>query len=281
MRSSTVRLIVWSVFGALILAVMLALFVKPSLFGKLSFPSFSITDISYANADLYTAGGGEVSGVIRSLDIEWINGEVRLERYDGTQVIVEETPSRDAEEALQVHWYNDGGELKIRYAASGIRRLDNINKSLLVKLPRELALAELAIEAVSADITVDGISGKALEIQTVSGGVEAVDIDFEETEVESVSGNAVLSFAESALPETIDADSVSGEMTVYLAHDIGFTVEIDSVSGDFHSDFAFKILGKNRYEAVGRSNVRIKLDSVSGDLNVKTKSIVDSGRDNG
>lgn len=268
MKGSTVRLIIWSVFGALVLAVLLVLFFKPSLLAGISFSFPSFSSLRYENAELYTAGGGEVSGVVESIDIDWVNGEIKIEAYDGVDVVIEESANTN-DEALLVHWYNDSGELKIRFAESGTHQMTNIVKDLTVKLPKKIYLDKLDIEVVSADIQLLGISGAELELVTVSGKVESDGISFDAVEAESVSGNIALSIAKDCVPTRIDCDSVSGNAILILDSEAGFTAEIDSVSGDFKSEFAIIADGKNQYRAAGRGNTEIDFDSVSGDLNVK------------
>ena len=49
---------------------------------------FAFTGYRYENADKYTAGGSEINGTVRSLDIHWINGKVTLLNHSGNTVLV-------------------------------------------------------------------------------------------------------------------------------------------------------------------------------------------------
>ncbi len=272
MKSSTIRLIIWSVFGVLVLAVFLVLFLCPSIFGEIDFGFPSFSTLHYDDAEKYTAGGGEVVGIVEELDIEWVSGDIGIEIYDGTAVVIEES-ANTTDEKLCVHWYNDGGTLKIRFAESGTHNMSNVVKDLTVKLPKKTLLDKLEIDAVSADMKLDGLFGKELELVTVSGKIEGVALSFDKIEVESVSGNVELALADACVPKAIDCDSVSGNVTLRLPSDAGFTAEIDSVSGDFRSNFATVAEGKNKFRAAGQGDTEISLDSVSGDLHVEMSSI--------
>jgi hypothetical protein len=118
------------------------------------------------------------------------------------------------------------------------------------------ARADLDLEAVSADVDVQGSQARRLEISSVSGDVAVAGSSLGELHVETVSGNARL------LVDTSRAkvDSVSGD--IRLEGKISGEVSMESVSG-------------NAGLAAG-SLRRMDFSTVSGDANLQL-SLADGG----
>lgn len=267
MKNSTVKLIVWSVIAVLILGIMLALFFTPSIFKNLNiiFPFSSVN--YYSNSENYQVGAGSADGV-KSIRIEWIDGKIEVVPGSGTSVEFSEDASGSLSEDQQLHWYNDNGTLYLRYAASGVRLLGNLNKTLKVTVPEGLTLDELKIDAVSADTEIGEIRADTLDVDGVSGRVGS-DGAFREVKLDSVSGNVTLRFQNpNGVPEKIDSDSVSGNMSLFLPEGTGFSARIDSVSGDISTDFALTQMSKKQI-VCGDGKLVIDIESVSGDLEIR------------
>ena len=146
---------------------------------------------------------------------------------------------------------------------SGITISDDQSSNLVVSIPRSLAeggLDSVKINAVSADLELFGINAKELILTTISGNsmvngsFDGVTVSTTSGEVSfngtfadgmfnTVSGNLFIN-ADSAI-RTFDAQSVSGEVSLSIPADTGFTLEFDSVSGDFFSgDFSVRNSGE-------------------------------------
>ena len=76
-------------------------------------------------------------------------------------------------------------------------------------------------------------------------------------------------FRSEKAPTSIEAETVSGEIILYLPEDTGFTAELDSVSGEFKCDFEVSEK-KDRYQSGDSSNY-YEFDTVSGDVRIKKK----------
>ncbi len=181
-------------------------------------------------------------------------------------------------------------------------------KALVIELPESCALKELDVESVSANVTVEaaaamteidvetisghqtlmGLSGTTLSLSTVSGGLNAEDCAFDELDVESVSGDVKMEGrfdimdAQStsgnihlyctAVPRSIEAETVSAEITVYLPADAGFTAALDTVSGDIESEFAAVSSGKSM--TAGDGACQCRFESVSGGVSIRKLAAV-------
>ncbi|MGM9650709.1 MAG: DUF4097 family beta strand repeat-containing protein [Faecousia sp.] len=285
MKGSKVRIIIWSAVGAVVLALLVVLLLKPSLLGRINLrlPNFTGV-VYYDNDERYTAGAAEVENV-RQIEVDWVSGSVEIIPYDGQTVLLEETASAELEASQQLHWLLDGDTLKIHFAKSGARGLDTVEKHLTIQVPGTLALTELSVETVSADVTVTGCTaqelsvdttsgdlhiqdagGEELDLDTVSGNMTGEELTFSKVDGESVSGEMALAFQYGFCPREAEFDSVSGNVTLTLPENSGFTAEFDSVSGDFSSELACT-QAKGVY-ICGDGSARLSVNTTSGNMQV-------------
>ena len=155
---------------------------------------------------------------IRSLDIEWIDGNVNIEYYDGEKIYIEENGSHSRPMCYKI----DGTTLKIdEYRNKNKLGINNASKDLTVKLP-------LSYKADEIDISVDfdfAISPREIDTESVSGSVEITlpfDVTGYNASFETVSGALTTKdfgnsshFGDGSV--IIDGDSVSGNLTVRKA----------------------------------------------------------------
>ena len=136
---------------------------------------FALTGYHYENADRYTAGGSEITGTVRSLDIDWISGRVRLTSSSGNTVSISETSDKPISGDFQLRWLLDGDTLRIRYAKAGFRQagLTGQQKELLVTLPEGIELKDVKIAATSADLMIPSLQADSLKLTTTSGNITA------------------------------------------------------------------------------------------------------------
>ena len=104
------------------------------------------------------------------------------------------------------------------------------------------------------DLTVSNVSGEL----DFSGSCRTAKVD-------TVSGDCTLTLI--AAPNSIDLDSVSGQLVVALPENTGFTAELDSLSGKLYSDFATTYQDDTMRYLDGAC--KISMDSVSGDLRIR------------
>ncbi len=243
----------------------------------------------YDNADRYTPirEGSYPASDIASLDIDWLDGEVVLETYSGTDIEFEEESIASLEQDEQMHIYQDGKNLNIKYMASGLSKAPKAKK-LVVRIPESHMLSELSLESVSANVSLCGISTVELEVDTVSGEIlldktilyKDADINTVSGDVsaaifgkvydisaESVSGKLELSFENA--PDHLEVESVSGDVKITVPENSGFSLKIDSVSGDMDSSLELlKDGGKYLY---GDASSRFDVETVSGNLIIQKK----------
>lgn len=283
-RNAIARIIIWSLVAVLLTSLLVVgISSSPSSFfsGDWSLGTIGVT---YKNSALYNVGGGTVTDEFQSIKVNWTNGKINIEAYDGEDTVISETEVAEKENKLR--WRVEDGVLKIQQMAAGMRfgLKQTPKKTLTVKIPSNVAegLKAVTSDSVSAEVTITGISASdKIEIDTVSGGAnlknirtEKLDIDtvsgsikaageFTELESDSVSGDVSVS---SATPlKKLDCDSTSGNIRLTIPKNSGFTLKADTVSGDISCGLPTVSESKNR-RVCGDGSADFETDTVSGDL---------------
>lgn len=283
-RNAIARIVIWSLVAVLLTSLLVVgISSSPSSFfsGDWSLGTIGVT---YKNSALYNVGGGTVTDEFQSIKVNWTNGKINIEAYDGEDTVISETEVAEKENKLR--WRVEDGVLKIQQMAAGMRfgLKQTPKKTLTVKIPSNVAegLKAVTSDSVSAEVTITGISASdKIEIDTVSGGAnlkniktEKLDIDtvsgsikaageFTELESDSVSGDVTVS---SATPlKKLDCDSTSGNIRLTIPKNSGFTLKADTVSGDISCGLPTVSESKNR-RVCGDGSADFETDTVSGDL---------------
>lgn len=283
-RNAIARIIIWSLVAVLLTSLLVVgISSSPSSFftGDWSLGGIGVT---YKNSAFYNVGGGTVTDEFHSIKVNWTNGKINIEAYDGEDTVISETEVAEKENKLR--WRVEDGVLKIQQMAAGMRfgLKQTPKKTLTVKIPSNVAegLKAVTSDSVSAEVTITGISASdKIEIDTVSGGAnlkniktEKLDIDtvsgsikaagkFTELESDSVSGDVTVS---SATPlKKLDCDSTSGNIRLTIPKNSGFTLKADTVSGDISCGLPTVSESKNR-RVCGDGSADFETDTVSGDL---------------
>ena len=125
----------------------------------------------------------------------------------------------------------------------------------------ELRCEGLYISTVSGEAEIEG-SMEKLRCSSTSGEIRASGLpEGCQVETDTVSGNTELRFE--GCPGDIEADSVSGKVSLYLPGNMGFELDYDSVSGDLDCDFP-----QLRGVFGDRVMFSIDVDTTSGDLDI-------------
>ena len=286
-RNAIARIVIWSLVTVLLTSLLIVgINASPSSFFTGDW-SLGIIGVTYKNSALYNVGGGTVTDEFHSIKVNWTNGKINIESYDGEDTVISETEVAEKENKLR--WRVEDGVLKIQQMAAGMRfgLKKTPKKTLTVKIPSSAAekLKNVNTDSVSAEVNIIGIaaSGK-IEIDTVSGSAALksiktarLDIDtvsgevnaegeISELESDSVSGDITVS---SAIPlEKLDCDSTSGNIRLTIPKNSGFTLKADTVSGDISCGLPTVSESKNR-RVCGDGSADFETDTVSGDLIIK------------
>ena len=270
---------------------------------------FNGTGYTFANAEKYTAGDAEIAEPVNNLEIDWVEGQVRIEYADQNTVTLRETAPRAIGEDQKLRWWLDGDTLRLHYAKSGWRQLfgifnGNNSKTLTLTLPEGTAMERAVIHTVSADQVIPALKARTMELTATSGDMQ-VTAEAEDIRVNTVSGDQTLRLTGTAQRAELTAISgdvraeieasgetkisttsgqvslkagktdrteistVSGDVSVALPEEPGFTAEVSTVSGKLDSTMPLTKEGSTYISGDGSEAVEIS--TVSGDIRVEAQ----------
>lgn len=125
---------------------------------------------------------------------------------------------------------------------------------------------KIAADASSGDITITADKVKEIKTDTSSGKVKINVGEADTVSTNSSSGDAELQFGK--MPGSLNMDTSSGDITLCVPKDAGFTANYDTASGSFDSDLKFSKKGDSYIFGDGTNKVDI--DTSSGDVTIKT-----------
>lgn len=266
-RGSTASGVVRIVIFTLLALALVAVLVFSVGFSSTSGPISDLSCIwNTSQVDGIPSPSGSVSAEeVSRLAIHWVAGSIRVEPSENaTDISFRLTGEDDAK--FPMVWSQSGDTLILSYTQTNkipisvnVRR-----KDLVVTVPAGWAAQDISIDNVSGDMTLTDITVTGLTVRNVSG-----ELDFSGScrtaEVSTVSGDCTLTLT--AAPNSIDLDSVSGQLVVALPENTGFTANLDSLSGKLYSDFATTYQDDTMRYLDGAC--KISMDSVSGDLRIR------------
>ena len=265
---------------------------------------FNGVGATYAHAEKYTAGGTEITGTVRKLEISWTEGKVNLVT-GGSGLSVSETATKELSDDQQLRWWLDGDTLRIQYCKSGLRTnlfSFGLGKELTVTLPEGMTLEDVTVETASAEVAATDLRAENAEISSASGKVNLkLDGGTQKVEVSTASGNIQIaaSSAEKIRAESasgaidlradravkaelhsvsgavraelggfdeLQIETVSGAVNAYLPKGQGFTADVSTVSGSFSCGFAAQTQGSRTI--FGDGSAKVRCSTVSGSINL-------------
>lgn len=243
---------------------------------------------------------------IETIDISWVDGSVSVVPYDGATIAFSESSLTGIPEKYALSYAVNGSTLTIQYSVSDINwNTDwwNLSKKLEVLVPKALAgdFKNLRVDAVSASVNVNDISGDKVGLSTVSGSIDATNVTANTLDLETASGslkttactidsvqansvsgaiklegsfNTVLADAvsgsssvkSSVCPTRVRMDTVSGACSLAIPESSGFTARYSTVSGGFSCAFPATI--SNDRATYGDGSADFSFNTVSGSIQI-------------
>lgn len=274
-RNAIIRIILFSVIAFVLLCVLLAGLGQSSFAKPVSSQIVSVQ----STGEKHEFAPGEVSEIF----ISWASGDIDIQPADQDTVTVSEERSGGSSMVVR----HRGSTLEIEAGESkwGIGFGKSTQKDLTVRVPRDWLCQSLEISAAAAGIWVDGLPITNVVLNTASGNCVFTDCTVEKMQVNAVSGDldysGVLKKLElkgasadcnlwlSDAPATIEMNTASGELNLFLPDNCGFTLDRSSLSGAFQSDFATTT--ENDKIVCGDGACQITFSSLSGNINICRK----------
>lgn len=233
--------------------------------------------------------GSADPAAIREIKIDWISGSVTVEPGDVQEITFLE--SGNGIDKYKMVWKQSGDELVIQYskdsstAGFGLHFGDG-SKDLTVTVPRGWVCNSLELDTASADLTVRDVIIREMEIDSASGTAKFENCTVSSLDVDTASGDVTFTGSLNELdfeaasasftgvlenvPDQVKMDSMSGDLTLTLPEDAGFTVSLDAMSSDFSSDFP--TVKKNKSYVCGDGHCKIDVSTMSGDVAILKQS---------
>lgn len=269
------RIVLFSMIALVLLCVLLAglglsSFAKPV--------SSQIVSVQSTGSE-YEFAPGEVSEIF----ISWASGDIDIQPADQDTVTVRE--ERSGGSSMVVHHRGSTLEIEAGESKWGIGFGKSTQKDLTVRVPRDWLCQRLEVSVASADVSVENMSVTSVALNTASGDCAFTDCAVEKMQVNTASGDldyigtlqrlewkgasADCNLRLSDAPASIEMNTASGELNLFLPDNCGFTLDRSSLSGAFQSDFATTT--ENDKIVCGDGACQITFSSFSGDINICRK----------
>ncbi len=240
--------------------------------------SLPLTALADAKKDFSQSYDFDSRGSIR---VENVNGNIEIEGWDKQQISLEYTITADDEDDLErvdvevdasssrftvdveyrqkKSWFGWGGgssgqvefRLKVPHQAV-LKMIDSVNGNIAI----EEVVGEIKAETVNGKIVIEN-AGNDVSTDTVNGDVKIV--------MDRFSGD-----------QRIRAESVNGDIVVYLPENQGFRLTAETLNGDLSNDFGIEVdegkyVGADMDGSYKDGNARLNFDTVNGDIDVKKR----------
>lgn len=224
---------------------------------------------------------------IREIEIEWAAGEILIQPGNGDVITVEEDGVTEEKYAMVLRQENR--TLKIQfckdetYSFFGIHTTSIPSKDLTITVPRDWVCESLEIDAASATVEVNDLYIREVDFDGASGVCEFENCVVDEIDLDTASGDirfvgelsildcdsasAKIYAVINSIPSRIDINTMSGDVDLTLPESAGFSLAMDTMNGDFNSEFETTL--KNGNYVCGDGHCRINVDAMSGDVTIR------------
>lgn len=286
-RNAIIRIVIWSLVIVVLVTIMSSVMFGWTLrdrrfssesTAETAVPMETLYAISYDGKDTFPAS--EIS----ELEIDWVAGEILIQPGNSDQITVREDNVNDDKYAMVLR--QSGNELKITFCEESLNNFigfgstNELSKDLTITVPRDWLCETLDIECAAATLEVNDMTIREVDFDGASGACEFENCTVEEMDIDTASGDirfigslemldcdaasASVFAVLTNTPSRLDIDSMSGDLEIVLPQNAGFTLSMDTMSGDFQSDFETTM--KNGNYVCGDGRCRINVDALSGEV---------------
>lgn len=228
---------------------------------------------------------------LKELTIDWLDGDIIAEPYDGDEILLVESSFSALDENSALTYKAENGVLSIIYSPgqAGIRFSPAVydSKDLHIYIPenikldaaslsaadsdlelRNMSLETLTVEVVDGDVSLQGVALAQLNFDSMDGSLSTTASEIAEVYIDTVDGD--LSCELLSCPQSLRFNGISGDIKLYLPADSQFSIKMDSMNGEFESEF--KGSYRNDCYTVGDASASFEFSLLSGDIElIKTK----------
>lgn len=226
---------------------------------------------------------------ISELEIDWAAGSITIQPDEHTDTI-RFYEDRVSNEKYGMYYTTSGSKLTIRFceetdwdSAFGITINSSISKDLTILVPADWVCGSLEIDAAAATVEIHDLTIREVEMDTASGACGFENCHVDTLDIDTASGDVIFSGSLNALdcdgasasialvldniPDRIDVDTASGNLSITLPENAGFTASVEGLSTKLNSDFDCEIIN-GRY-ICGNGSCRIDVSAMSGNVYIR------------
>lgn len=277
--NAIIRIVVFSLAILVLVSILLGVLAYDGY--TFSTRSINATD-SLERIDMHN-----VTADIQNIEIEWVAGSITIQRDQyTTDITVNEFSPADSEYEMVLK--QSGQTLKIKYSDQNTIKFPSfgvdvdISKDLVITVPMDWECGSLEIDTAAAEVVINDLTIDEFDFDGASGVCEMYNCNIREMDIDTASGDVHFSGtlqmldcdAASAdcyievtnIPQSIKMDGMSGDLELIMPPNAGFTCTLDTMSGDFESDFEFY---KHGFAYIyGDGACEIKVSAMSGDVSI-------------
>lgn len=225
---------------------------------------------------------------VRDLEIDWVAGTIIIQPGDTDTIRFEESAVSDTK--YQMITKRSGDKLVLQFCEEsvgsfgfGINYSNDLSKDLVITVPLDWVCDSLEIDTASARVEIRNLQINEVDFDGASGLCIFENCSIAELDIDTASGDVEFSGTLNTLdfdaasanfhgnlqntPNSLKMDTMSGDLDITLPEDCGFVATLDTMSGDFSSDFQTTISnGKYTY---GNGVCKINVKAMSGDVTIR------------
>ena len=239
----------------------------------------------FSSGDTIDFAASVDAGQIRDISIDWVSGSITILPGKNNRITISE--SEVSSDKYKLIWKQSGDKLVIQYCEAdwdffGIKTTD-LSKDLVITVPADWLCDSLEINTASARVEISDLTIQEIEFNGASGNCYFKNCTVDEIDLDTASGDvnftgtlnildcdaasASINLVVANTPKRIDIDTASGDLDLTLPENCGFSVSLDTMSGDFTSDFPTVMTAGNYLH--GDGTCRINISAMSGDVIIR------------
>lgn len=251
--------------------------------------AFAVTDAP-ANVNL-TQSFDTTKSAVKMLKLQSISANIVVKQNSGNEItislkgLVKNPPENfDAKNLMSATLSGEMLEVEVE---SKIRSLKIKSSELVLEIgmPTD-AKRQVFVETVSGDVNFDKVVVDSLNLNTVSGDVDTENVSAKEFKVKTVSGDvdidatSPVSFKTVSgdvklrlnnLNDSLDGQSVSGDVSVKLSPAADARVQLKTISGDIASKLSLQDIHSSKRSltgALGKGTHQLQITTTSGEISL-------------
>ena len=210
----------------------------------------------------------DLNGDVRG---ETANGDLKLERIAGSATVASQSGDITAEDVRRGLTANAAsGDVKASNIEGGRVECKSVSGDATLEKAGQQNPVDVVVESVSGNATLLDASG-SISVKAVSGDVKAENLVATRLQAQTVSGDVTLKLKE-AFSSTMQVNTVSGDVTIGLVEGSNVRLSLSTTAGDLKTEFEAQDVnaGETLWTGVlGTGAGTLNVQTISGNVNIQ------------